>query len=185
MLDDVNIVICADHGSSYTFDPYRSNYVNNVHRENYNMPFVLWNNEIIPKKYTGFYNTKDIPATILDINNLDIPKEYDGVSAINNKARDYVLIENVCGGCPDYNMRDILLGIRNKNYLVVMNLNVHKNFEDGTIHSVYDLKNDKEELYNLKDSIEKNNIRKELDIIKSEFEKLKKDVKKNNFINKY
>ena len=40
MLDDITIAICADHGSSYTFDPYRSNYVNNVHRENYNMPFV-------------------------------------------------------------------------------------------------------------------------------------------------
>lgn len=182
MLEDVNIAICADHGSSYSFAPYRSNYVNNVHRENYNMPFVIWNKELKGKKYEGFYNTKDIPATLLDINSIKIPKEYDGISALKGKARDYVLLENVNGGCPDYNLRDILLGIRNKEYLVVMNLNVHKSFEEGTINSVYNLKTDKEELYNLKDTIDKSKIKKELDIIKSEFEELKKDIEKNNFL---
>jgi len=185
MLDNINIAICADHGSSYTFDPYRTNYVNNVHRENYNIPFVLWNKNIKPKTKNGFYNTKDIPATILDFNDIKIPKEYDGISSLKNEGRDYVLLENVCGGCPDYNMRDILLGVRNKNYLVVMNLNLHNKFEDGTIHSVYDLKKDKEELYNLKDIIENIKIEKELNIIKIEFENLKKDLEKNNFINNY
>lgn len=185
MLDSVNVVICADHGSSYTFDPYRSNYVNNVHRENYNMPLVIWNNEIKSKKYTGFYNTKDIPATILDLNGISIPSSYDGMSMLKNVPRDYVIIENICGGCPDYNNRDILLGVRNKKYLVTMNLNVHKSFKEGTIDSVYDLLNDKEELYNLASNIDKKLIKKELDILKVEFEKLKKDVEKNNFINNY
>ncbi|MBQ8192741.1 MAG: sulfatase-like hydrolase/transferase [Bacilli bacterium] len=183
MLENVNIAICADHGSSYTFAPYRSNYVNNVHRENYNIPFVLWNKNISHMVEKGFYNTKDIPATLLDLNNIKIPKEYDGYSLLKRKPRDYVLIENVCGGCPDYNLRDILLGIRNKNYLVVMNLNVHKSFEEGTIHSVYDLKKDKEELHNLKNIVDMNKIKMELQIIKKEFESLKKDVKKNNFKN--
>ena len=183
MLDNVNIAICADHGSSYTFDPYRSNYVNNVHRENYNMPFVVWGKDLKHEKNTYFHNTKDIPATLLDINNIKIPKEYDGISILNNKGRDYVLLENVNGGCPDYNMRDFLLGVRNKNYVVVMNLNIHKDFNDGTIHAVYNLNKDKKELYNLKDKINKKEIKKELDIIKEEFNKLKLEVKKNNFIN--
>lgn len=183
MLDNVNIFICADHGSSYSFAPYRSNYVNNVHRENYNMPFVIWNNELKHRVVSGFYNTKDIPATIIDMNNLKIPKEYDGMSILKNKSRNYVLIENVCGGCPDYNLRDFMLGVRNKNYLVVMNLNAYKSFEDGNIISVYDLKIDKSELYNLKETIDKKIIAKELSILRTEFEALKKDISKNNFIN--
>lgn len=181
MLDNVNIAICADHGSSYTFDPYRSNYVNNVHRENYNMPFVLWNKSMKHQEVKELYNTKDIPATILDLNNIKIPKEYDGISIFKNKGREYVLLENVWGGCPDYNLRDIVLGIRNKKYLVVMDLNINKEFEDGKLKAVYDLKIDKEELHDLKDTIDRSVISKELNIIKKEFELLKEDAKKHNF----
>ena len=183
MLDNVNIMICADHGSSYTFDPYRSNYVNNVHRENYNMPFVIWNKELKPRIVNELYNTKDIPATILDLNNIKIPKEYDGMSILKESGRNYVLLENVCGGCPDYNLRDFMLGVRNKNYLVVMNLNIHKPFEEGQIIAVYDLKTDKKELYNLKDSIDKTIIAKELSTLRTEFNDLVDDVEKHNFIN--
>jgi len=182
MLDNVNIIICADHGSSYTFDPYRSNYVNNVHRENYNMPCVIWNKELKKQVKKGFYNTKDIPATILDLNNIKIPKEYDGVSILKNNGRDYVLIENVMGGCPDYNLRDFWLGIRNDKYLVVMVANIKKEFKDLELYAVYDLVNDKEELHNLKDIIDKNTIKKELKIIEKEFLTLKEDVKKHNFL---
>ena len=181
LLDDVNIAICADHGSSYTFDPYRSNYINNVHRENYNMPFVLWNKSMRHREVKEFYNTKDIPATLLDLNNIKIPNEYDGISILDGKGRNYVMLENVNGGCPDYNLRDFLLGIRNKRYCVVMVLNINKDFNDGIIHSVYDLNTDKLELHNLKDTIDKTVIKHELSIIEKEFNELKKDAKKHNF----
>ena len=183
MLDDLNIMICADHGSSYTFDPYRENYVNNVHRENYNMPFVIWSRDLPHQEVNEMYNTKDIPATILDLNEISIPKSYDGISILKNTPRDYVLLENVCGGCPDYNLRDFMLGMRNKNYVVVMNLNAHKEFSDGKVIAIYDLKTDKKELYNLKDTIDKSIIEKELKILKEEFDNLKKDIEKYNFIN--
>lgn len=184
MLDNVNIFICADHGSSYTFAPYRSNYVNNVHRENYNMPFIIWSKDLKHEIKKEFYNTKDIPATILDMNKIKIPKIYDGISTIdaNNKGRDYVLIENVPGGCPDYNLRDFWIGIRDKKYLVVMLGNINKEFSELEIYAVYDLVNDKEELHNLNKIIDKENIKKELDIIQKEFDNLKKDMKKNNFL---
>lgn len=183
MLDNLNIMICADHGSSYTFDPYRSNYVNNVHRENYNMPFVIWSKDIKHQVINEFYNTKDIPATMLDLNNLKIPTTYDGMSILKNKGREYVLLENVCGGCPDYNLRDFMLGIRNENYLVVMNLNIHKTYEEGNLIAVYDLKADKKEMHNLKDTIDKELIKTELSHIKKEFQLLREDAKKHNFIN--
>ena len=182
MLENVNIMICADHGSSYTFAPYRSNYVNNVHKENYNMPFVVWNSELKHKTINEYYNTKDIPATILDLNGIKIPEQYDGISSLNGNGREYVLIENVPGGCPDYNLRDFWIGIRNKKYLVVMLGNIQKEFSELELYAVYDLVNDKEEIYNIKDSIDKNTIKKELNIIKKEFEILKDDMKKNNFL---
>lgn len=183
MLDNVNIAICADHGSSYSFAPYRSNYVNNIHRENYNMPFVLWNRELKHKDIKSFYNTKDIPATLLDLNGISIPKEYDGKSVLDFNGRDYVLIENVAGGCPDYNFRDFWLGIRNNKYLVVVTANKNKTFEELDLYAIYDLKEDPDELYNLKDKIDKRKIKKELDIIRREFEILREDMNNNNFLN--
>jgi arylsulfatase A-like enzyme len=183
MLDNVNIFICADHGSSYTYDPYRSNYVNNFHRENYNMPFVIWSKDLVPFVDTNFHNTKDIPATILDMNNLKLPKDYDGMSILNSNGRDYVLIENVKGGCPDYNLRDFWLGVRNRSYLVVMTVNINKPFNECTLDAVYDLKTDKLELHNLKDTISKSVIEKELKILEKELNELVADTKKYNFKN--
>lgn len=118
------------------------------------------------------------------MNKIKIPKIYDGISTIdaNNKGRDYVLIENVPGGCPDYNLRDFWIGIRDKKYLVVMLGNIKKEFSELEIYAVYDLVNDKEELHNLNKIIDKENIKKELDIIQKEFDNLKKDMKKNNFL---
>lgn len=183
LLDDTNIIICADHGSSYTFDPYRENYVNNVHRENYNIPFVIWSKNLKHQVKDGYYNTKDIPATILDLNNLKPVKEYDGISSLKNPGRDYVLLENVKGGCPDYNYREIMLGVRNKKWLVVMEFDMSKKFEDGKLMSVYNLKNDPHEYQNLASLISKSLIKEELSNLEKEFNNLQKDIKTNNFIN--
>lgn len=60
--------------------------------------------------------------------------------------------------------------------------NIQKEFSELELYAVYDLVNDKEEIYNIKDSIDKNTIKKELNIIKKEFEILKDDMKKNNFL---
>ena len=42
LLDNTAIVITADHGFSYDYNPIRENYVNNVHVENYNTPFIIY-----------------------------------------------------------------------------------------------------------------------------------------------
>ena len=95
-----------------------------------------------------------------------------------------MLLENVPGGCPDYNLRDFWIGIRDDKYLVVMLGNEKKEFSELELYAVYDLINDKEELNNIKNDIDKSKIKKELDIIEKEFENLKLDMKKNNFLQK-
>ena len=183
MIENTNIYICADHGSSYSFDPFHENYVNNVHRENYNLPFVCIGTDIKPEIKSGLYNSKDIPATIIDIAGISIPKDYNGVSVLKSSGRDYVLLENVNGGCPDYNNRSILLGVRNHNYLVVISVFLYKEFDDYALYEVYDLQKDKEERNNLasKKNIE-NKITNELKILENEFNLLKEDILKNNFL---
>ena len=181
MLKDTIFVMCADHGSSYTFDPFHESYVKNFYRENYNIPFLVFGDGIEKKELNNFYNSKDIPATILDICNIKKPDSWDGMSILKN-SRDYVLLENVNGGCPDYNYRNIFMGIRDNKYSIVMELNVNKKFEDGSIYSIYDVNNDIYERNNLKDSIDKTLINIQLNNLEKEFNVLVKNIKNNDFL---
>ena len=181
LLKDVNIAICADHGSSYTFDPMHENYVVNQYKENYNIPFVLIGKEIGTKVITNYCNSKDIPATIIDAAGIKIPKCYEGKSLLKYNGNHYSILQNVNGGCPDYNHRKVMLGVKNDNYSVTMEFNMTKSFEEGEIKSIFDLKADPKEIVNLKD-IENIDIKAEKKIIKNVFIDLKEDIEKNNFL---
>ena len=183
LLDKTNIAICADHGSSYTFDPMHDSYVRNEYRENYIIPFVLIGKDIKPKVVTNYCNSKDIPATILDACNIKIPKEYDGKSLFKYNGNNYVILQNINGGCPDYNKREVYIGVKNDNYSVTMMFDMNKEFKDGKIKSIFDMKKDKCEHKNMKSVPNVQNVvEAEMQIIKNVFNELKKDIKKNNFL---
>lgn len=183
-LDNTIIAITADHSSSYSMDPYHENYVRNYYRENYNIPFILIGKDIKPECKNGFYNSKDIPATIIDICGLNIPEMYDGKSILKFNGRHYVLLENVNGGCPDYYYRDFMLGVRNKKYSVVAKATIDSDPNKLELIAVFDVKKDKDERNNL---INKTNFRElvkqEENYIKQELINLQKNIKKHNFIN--
>lgn len=42
LLDNTTVMIVSDYGSSYTNYPIRENVVNNFHKENYNVPLLIW-----------------------------------------------------------------------------------------------------------------------------------------------
>lgn len=184
LLNNVNIAICADHGSSYSFYPMHENYVNNQYQENYHLPFVLIGKDINHKVIKKYCNSKDIPATIIDAANLKVPKIYDGKSLLKYDGNSYAMLENINGGCPDYNKRKVLIGIRNDNYAVTMEFDMNLEFENGEIYSIFDMKKDPFERINLKNNINIcNKINKEKLLIEEKFYELKKDIKKHNFLN--
>ena len=174
LLDNTAIVITADHGFSYYFSPVRERYVISNYKENYNVPFIIYSNNIKKKKIKGFCATKDIPATLVDLAGIKVPNFFKGKSLLSYDGGDYSILEYMGGGCPDIKRRPINLGVRTDNYSVVLNLYISKDFSDRELFEVYDLKKDKYENNNLskKKDIELK-IDKELKILENIFIELK------------
>ena len=95
--------------------------------------------------------------------------------------RDYALIEFMGGGCPHYYRRDIILGIRNRKYSLVLSIPL-RNFKEHKYLSFYDLEKDPFENNNLAYSkIDKKNIQKELNIIKKRYNEIKENILKGGY----
>lgn len=172
LLENTNVVITADHGFSYYFNPIREKYVISSYKENYNVPFIIYNKNIKHRKIKGFLATKDIPATLLDLVNIKIPSYFKGKSLLTFEGRDYSTLEYMGGGCPDLKRRPMILGVRNKNYEVITEI-FNKNI---FLKEVYDIKKDRNEHINLVNK--KNiNIDEELRLIKNRYDEITKDIR--------
>lgn len=173
LLDNTSVVITADHGFSYYFCPVREKYVNSCYRENYNVPFIIYDKDIKPRKIENYLATKDIPSTLLSLAGIKIPKEFKGQNLIKYNGRDYALLEYMGGGCPDVRRRPIVLGVRTDEYDVIIDAYINKNFDDNEIKEVYNIKKDPFEHNNL--AYKKNiklSIEKELILLRKRFDEL-------------
>ena len=66
MLDKTSVVITADHGFSYYFSPVREKYVISSYRENYNVPFIIYNADVeIAEGDFGLSNVASTVAKLL------------------------------------------------------------------------------------------------------------------------
>lgn len=173
LLENTSVVITADHGFSYYFNPIREKYVISSYRENYNVPFIVYNKKINYKNIEGFLATKDIPATLLDLANIKIPNTFKGKSLLKFDGREYSTVEYMGGGCPDLNRRPMVLGIRNNNYEVITE--IFNN--DIQIKEIYDMKKDSNEHNNLVNN-KKIDIQEELNIIKNRYKEIIKDSRR-------
>lgn len=174
LLDNTSIVITADHGYSYYFNPIREKYVISSYKENYNVPFIVYDKDIKSKKINGFLSTKDIPATLVDLANIKIPKSFKGNSLLNFEGRNFSTIEYMGGGCPDMLRRPMILGVRTKNYTVVVNAYLLKPIDEIKIVEIYDVRNDPNEHINLVNS-KKINVKYEMSLIIERFNEIKKN----------
>lgn len=173
ILNDTSIVITADHGFSYYFSPVREKYVISSYRENYNVPFIVWSKDIKNKMINNYCSTKDIPATLLDLVDIKIPKVFKGQSLLESKGQDYALLEYMGDGCPDIYRRPIILGVRTDNYDVVMEVYINKKFIDNEIKEVYNIRKDPFEYDNLfKQENIKEKIKKELQILENRYNEI-------------
>ena len=121
--------------------------------------------------------TKDIPATILDLANIPVPDCFKGKSLLTYEGNSSALLEYMGGGCPDLKRRPINIGIRTNEYFVIMDVSINLDFSQAKLKEVYDEIKDPREHNNLanKKNIKKE-IKKEIELIKKRYDELKKQI---------
>ena len=184
-LENTIIAITADHGFSFSFDPIRTNYVNNLHKENYNVPFILFDEKHIGVVKNNFFSSYDIAPTIIDAAGLTPASSMTGISMLKNEGRDYAISEYMGGGCPDMLRRPLQLTVRTSNYSVAVGVTLKDGFKNLQLLHVYDLINDPMEYNNLANKISLNKVDKELNILHQRFDEIYLDfyTNKNAFHN--
>lgn len=173
LLSNTSVVITADHGFSYYFNPIREKYVISNYRENYNVPFIVYDKDVKPRIIKDFLATKDIPATLLDLASIKKPDNFKGESLLTFNGRKYATVEYMGGGCPDIKRRPIILGIRDDNYEVMSEI-----FNGQLkVSEIYDSKKDYKEQKNLVNKTI--DISDELKFIENRYKEIIKDFNDN------
>ena len=177
MLDNLIVVICADHGFSFSGNPIRDSFITNLYLENYNIPFVVTGAGHEGEKIEHFTKSKDIPATICSLVDGIIPKEFTGRNVLIPYEDDNI-IEYCGGGCPDIERRELKLAAFNKDYFVGTLGKVDKPVAN-IITEIYDLSKDPKQMNNLVNSdYDKQTVDRLLEIIK----KRKLEIIKTNMV---
>lgn len=170
---DTVILLSADHGSSFRLWPIRNQIVNNLHFENYKIPFVIYNYEYDKFKNENFYSTKDMMKTVLSIAN--IKNDLPGKNIINNEESDYMITEYLGGGCPDIYRREIQFAYRDSDYSIFAKQSIDAKSLD--VFAVYDRRNDYFEEKNLIKKIDLKSIDNKIELITKRYYQIKKMIK--------
>ena len=177
LLKNTIVVLVSDHGTSYSFDPVRTRVVNTFHRENYNIPFLVWTNEDNTfKDSVNYYCSDNVFPTVCDACGILNSRFHEKSILYSEKKEKYVLTEYMGPGVPFVFGRDIWFSIRNNRFVVAYFANINFDFEDGKLVKIYDLQNDPNELKNVLQLKETMEIKQLLLIIKARFLKIKKDA---------
>ena len=175
--DKTTILVVADHGSSYTYYPLHNNRVNCFDDECYHIPMWLRHPGLNGRCVTTYQHSKDVLPTLLDVVGLDIPKEFKGVSMIQDvPPRKYAMSEYMGPGCPDMLNRRVWFSNRDQHFVVAYKVGLFEAFEEGELAEVYDLSKDPNAYYNINDNIRQSDIQYLIDPIKQRWEELKKDT---------
>ena len=165
MLDNTIIVLTADHGSSYTFNPVREISVNNFHKENFKTPFLVWPSNSKKPNSDAIFSAEDVLPTIFKEAGVKKPDHYKGLEMQNNlEGRKIIVTEYMGPGCPDMFDREIWMSSRSKNYMISYKMNVKNKFDRNNFFEIYDLANDPFEFKNLRlnEKIYSNNVINEM-----------------------
>ena len=172
-LDNTLVVITADHGSSYFFDPIRKVLVNNMHSENYHVPLFMFGNGVKGQVFQQMCMSKDIIPTVADLTGIKLMGDFKGHSLLDKSYsdNDSVMIEFMGPGCPDIRLKPVWLSARSLEYAVSYIGYLKNPFNEDDITEIYDLNADPLEKDNIRSSRnEKINIL--IDKIQHRFEEL-------------
>lgn len=150
MLEETCILICADHGFSFSGNPLRDSFVINLYLENYNIPCVMTGSGLEHKAINTLRTSKDLPATFCQIATGKIPTDFSGHSLTEDYEYPEVQIEYCGGGCPDLRRRELKLAAFDKSYFVGTLCTLDEKLEGERITEIYDLMKDPKQLNNLR-----------------------------------
>ena len=145
LLDSTTVALVSDHGTSYAFAPIRNTVVNTFHKENYNVPCLIWNNHLADSmKMTskGIFCSEDILPTLGGVVNIEIPDYFKGRKMYEEEGRDYIITEYMGPGVPDMLTRDVWISIRTSKYVIAYRNCIEEALDCQHPHIIYDLIND-------------------------------------------
>lgn len=149
LLDNTIVLICADHGFSFSGNPLRDSFVTNMYLENYHIPCL-----ITGTNYRGRHDelccSKDIPVLLTYLADGKIPEEFDGKNLFESSEQYKELFIEYCGGgCPDVFRRELKIGCFDNRYLVATEDLLEKKLTNDDAKEVYDLAVDPLQLNNV------------------------------------
>ena len=151
LLDSTMVVITADHGSSYFFEPIRQTLVNNMHSENYHIPLYIFGGGVKGRIIDTLGSNKDVIPTIFELCNCDIPKCAKGKSLLRDLSeQEAITIEYMGPGCPDIRLKPVWISARSLYYSVCFISSLSVPFDEKNITEIYDLVKDPKELKNIR-----------------------------------
>ena len=175
--DTTTILVVADHGSSYTFNPIHNRRVNCFDDECYHIPMLIHHPGGKGVEITSYQYSKDVLPTFMDVLGLKPCKEFKGRSMLREtEPRPFVTSEYMGPGCPDMLKRKIWFSARDKEFLVAYKVGVYEDFDEGELSEVYDLTRDPEGIYNINDKIDRKRIDYLLQALKKRHFEIKGDV---------
>lgn len=146
LLEDTCVLICADHGFSFSGNPLRDSAVVNLYLENYNIPCVITGSGLPDRQITDLRSSKDIPATLCYLADRQVPAAFTGAPVTNEAGYPCVQIEYCGGGCPDISRRELKIAAFDKTYFVGTLGTLQ---DELKITEIYDLEADPKQLNNL------------------------------------
>lgn len=151
--DNTTVLIVADHGTSYSFNPIRNSVTNNFYDENYHIPLLVWSKGMNQMRVNGFYNSADVFPTLFDIVGISSPVQTEGMSVLKQpQGRQYVIHEYTGPGCPDMLSKEIWIAVRSTRYLIGYKVKLAHGMKIHSPDEVYDLEKDPKQLKNVNTS---------------------------------
>lgn len=148
VLQDTVIVITGDHGFSFDYVNIRNSCVNNHYLENYNVPLYIYDYGNAKSVDERICSSKDILPTLLEYLELQSLDNKNTGTSLLGKPVDYVILQNVMGGCPDLEHRKVEMGILTKTELLVGEASLETDFSIIELMEYYDLKSDPQQRRN-------------------------------------
>lgn len=149
IFEDTYVILTADHGIANMMHPLGKGDKWDFCNAMFHIPFYLLGAGIKAGKASGLRIGADILPTLAELCHLEYDKSNCiGKNLLCNSTLKYVLTEWI-NGAVDISRQPIKYGVRNEHLSITIEGCVHQFFESCRIVSVYDLKQDPEELYNL------------------------------------